>query len=272
MASFQDKIVLVTGGARGIGYLMGKKALQKGGRHLILWDVDENKLQQAKDDLSRSGFSVSTQIVDVSNSDRVEQAAKEVLTQHGHIDILFNNAGVVVGKSFHKHSSKDIDHTIDINVKGLMYVANQFLPVMMERNSGHIVSITSAVGLTPNPGMVVYASSKWAAVGWAESLRLEMKNSHPGIKFLNVMPSYVDTGMFSGVKAPLLMPLLDPEKITDKIMSSVEANRIHLKAPFMVKTTLFFRGLLPTWLYDFVAGRIFKVYESMNTFKGHSNE
>ncbi len=272
MASFQDKIVLVTGGAQGIGYLMGKKSLQQGAQHLILWDVDETKLQKAKKELTDSGFSVSTQQVDVSNSVQVEQAAKEVLAQYGHVDILFNNAGVVVGKSFHEHSAKDIDRTIDINVKGLMYVANQFLPTMMERNSGHLVSITSAVGLTPNPGMVVYASSKWAAVGWAESLRLELKASHTGIKFLNVMPSYIDTGMFSGVKAPLLMPLLDPEKITDKIISSVESEHIHLKAPFMVKTTLFFRGLLPTWLYDFVAGRIFKVYESMNTFKGHANE
>lgn len=251
---------------------MGKKSLQKGARHLILWDIDETKLQDAKNELLELGYSVSTQQVDVSSSDQVERAAKEVLTQFGHVDILFNNAGVIVGKLFHQHSSQDIDRTIDINVKGLMYVANQFLPKMMDRNSGHIVSITSAVGLTPNPGMVVYASSKWGAVGWAESLRLELKNSHPGIKFLNVMPSYIDTGMFSGVKAPLLMPLLDPEKITDKIISSVEAEHIHLKTPFMVKTTLFFRGILPTWLYDFVAGQIFKVYESMNTFKGHPNE
>lgn len=272
MASFQDKIILVTGGARGIGYLMGEKSLHKGARHLILWDVDEHQLQDAEKKLSDSGFSVSTHMVDVSNSGQVERAAKEVLAQFGYIDILFNNAGVVVGKLFHEHSSKDIDRTIDINVKGLMYVANQFLPIMMERNSGHMISITSAVGLTPNPGMVVYASSKWAAVGWAESLRLEMKASHPEIKFLNVMPSYIDTGMFSGVKAPLFMPLLDPEKITDKIISAVESEHIHLKAPFMVKTTLFFRGILPTWLYDFVAGRIFRVYESMNTFKGHSNE
>ncbi|MBO6522931.1 MAG: SDR family oxidoreductase [Balneolaceae bacterium] len=272
MTSFKNKTILVTGGASGIGYLLGEKSLLREARHLVIWDIDEDQLFVSASQLSAQGFSISTNRVDVSNADQVQDTAKEVLEEFGKVDILFNNAGVVVGKSFHQHTTEDIDRTIDINTKGLMYVARAFLPAMLESNSGHIVNITSAAGLTPNPGMTVYAASKWAAVGWAESLRLEVATTHPGVKFLNVMPSYIDTGMFEGVKAPRLTPLLDPDVITTKIIQHVEKEKIHLKAPFMVKTTLFFRGILPTRLYDFIAGKVFKVYESMETFKGRVNE
>ena len=272
MTSFKNKTVLVTGAASGIGYLLGKKSLLKEAKHLIMWDVNEDQLFASASKLSSKGFSVSTNKVDVSDAEQVQSVAKEILKDFGKVDILFNNAGIVVGKSFHEHTIEDIDRTMDINSKGLMYVARTFLPSMLESNSGHIINITSAVGLTPNPGMTVYAASKWAAVGWAESLRLEVEKKYPGVKFLNVMPSYIDTGMFDGVKAPRLMPLLDPDVITTQIIRYVEKEKIHLKAPFMVKTTLFFRGILPTRLYDFVAGKMFKVYESMETFKGRTNE
>lgn len=272
MSTFNNKTVLVTGGASGIGFLMGKKALINGAKHLIIWDINKDQLIFAASELAKHGYSVSTNVVDVSDSSQVQRTATEVLSAHGAVDILFNNAGIVVGKLFHEHSSDDIERTLGVNTLGLMLVANAFLPEMMKRDSGHIINITSAVGLTPNPGMTVYAASKWAAVGWSESLRLELKETHPGVRILNVMPGYINTGMFDGVKAPLLMPLLDPHKITNKIIRAVEKNRIHLKAPFLVKTTLIFRGLLPTRVYDFIAGKVFRVYESMNTFKGRTNE
>jgi len=116
--------------------------------------------------------------------------------------------------------------------------------------------------------MTVYAASKWAAVGWSDSLRIELEQNHENIKVLTVMPSYIKTGMFDGVKAPLLIPLLDPEKISAKIMNSVEKEKILLREPFMIKLSPFVRGILPAKIYDFVAGKILKVYSSMNTFTG----
>ncbi len=120
--------------------------------------------------------------------------------------------------------------------------------------------------------MTVYAGSKWAAVGWSESLNLEMvKSGHP-IKVLTVMPSYINTGMFEGVTTPLLMPLLDPEKITDKILQAVVKDKDRLREPFMVKLTPFIKGILPAKVYNFVAGKIIGVYRSMDTFKGRGTE
>ncbi|MBO6535464.1 MAG: SDR family oxidoreductase [Balneolaceae bacterium] len=272
MSSFTNKVVLITGGADGIGYLMGLKALQKGTRHLIIWDINSERLDQAVQQLSEKGFSVKGHTVDVSDPDQVLAEAEKVLSTFNSIDILINNAGVIVGKLFQEHSTTDIARTVGVNQLAPMYVTRAFLPAMLEQENGHIVTISSAVGLTPNPGMVVYASSKWGAVGWAESLRLEVTRNHPSIHFTNVMPSYIGTKMFTGVTPPRLMPLLDPEVITDKIIHAIETNRTTLKAPWLVKLTTLVRGVLPASWYDFVAEHVFKVYASMDTFKGKQDE
>jgi hypothetical protein len=86
------------------------------------------------------------------------------------------------------------------------------------------------------------------------------------------MPSYINTGMFDGVKAPLLIPLLDPHKISAKILDSVEKDKIYLREPFIIKLSPFIRGILPARIYDFVAGKLLKVYSSMDTFKGRKGD
>lgn len=268
MSTFKDKVVLVTGGASGIGFLIGKKSLQKGARHLIIWDINSDNLESSYSSLTKEGYSVSTQVVDISQAQSVDVAATELLTKHHKVDILFNNAGIIVGKPFHKHTSQEMEKTIGVNQLGLMYVTNSFLPMMMNSNSGHIVAITSSAGLTPNPGMVVYVSSKWGAVGWIESLRLELHRTHSGIKILNVMPGYIATKMFAEITPPRFMPLLDPNGITDKIINYVERNKTTLKAPSLVKITTLARGTLPQSWYNFIASKIFRVYTSMDTFKG----
>lgn len=272
MSYFKNKKVLVTGGASGIGFLMGKKALNRGASHLILWDINEDALLSSAATLTKLGFSVSTGLVDVRNHEQVQEEAEKVLSQYEKVDVLINNAGIVVGKSFHEHSYEDIDMTMGVNSLGLMFAARAFLPAMIEARSGQIVNIASAAGLTPNPHMTVYAASKWAALGWSDSLRLELAEISKDLRVLTVQPSYINTGMFAGVKSPRLVPLLDPDVISVKILDAVEKNKIHLREPFMVKLTPFFRGLLPARLYDFVAGKIFKVYESMSTFIGRNQK
>ena len=272
MSYFKNKKVLVTGGASGIGFLMGKKALERGASHLIIWDINEDALLSSAATLIKLGFSVSTGLVDVRNYEQIQEEAEKVLSEYEKVDVLINNAGIVVGNSFHEHSYEDIDVTMGVNSLGLMFVARAFLPVMIEARSGQIVNIASAAGLTPNPHMTVYAASKWAALGWSDSLRLELAEISKDLRVLTVQPSYINTGMFAGVKSPRLVPLLDPDAISVKILDAVEKNKIHLREPFMVKLTPFFRGFLPARLYDFVAGKIFKVYESMSTFIGRNQK
>jgi len=272
MTSFKNKTILITGAASGIGLLMGEMSLQRGAKHLVMWDIDAVALEKTSTELKNSGYSVSTNLVDVRDKKQVSKTGEEVLKAFGNVDVLINNAGIVVGKSFAEHSYEEIENTFAVNSLGIMYVARAFLPSMIKNKFGRIINIASAAGLTPNPGMTVYAASKWAAVGWSDSLRVELEQNNESVKVLTVMPSYIKTGMFDGVKAPLLIPLLDPHKISAKILDSVEKDKIHLREPFIIKLSPFLRGIFPARLYDFVAGKILKVYSSMDTFKGRNGD
>ena len=112
------------------------------------------------------------------------------------------------------------------------------------------------------------ASSKWAILGWSESLRLEMEQLKTGIGVTTVIPSYVDTGMFSGVKAPAFTPILTTEKIVDKMIHGIEAGKTEIRAPFIVHFTPFLKAVLPKKMFDWLAGSVLGVYHSMDTFKG----
>jgi short-subunit dehydrogenase len=116
--------------------------------------------------------------------------------------------------------------------------------------------------------MSVYAASKWAVLGWTESLYLEMKQNKTGIDITVVIPSYIDTGMFEGVKAPLLTPILTTEDIVDRMLKGIAKRKRSIKAPFMVRFTPLLKGILPAKLFDWIAGRVFGVYETMDSFKG----
>ena len=272
MSSFNNKNILVTGGANGIGKLMGLKALQEGAQCLVVWDVDELAMEKLTKECDANNRSCYTYKVNLLNSEEIEKAAEAVMEEVGNIDILFNNAGIVAGKSFLNQTKDDIQKTLAINVEAVMLTAKAFLSDMVEQNSGHIINISSASSLMGNPNMSVYAASKWAVTGWSESLRIELEQMGSNVKVTTVQPSYIDTGMFAGVKAPLLTPLLEPEDIANKIIRAVKNDKIILREPFMVKFTPFLKGILPTRMFDIVAGRLFKVYSSMNNFKGRGND
>ena len=270
MSSFRNKNILVTGGANGIGRLLSLKSLREGAKNLVVWDVDEESMQALADECKKEGWICHTYKVDLSDASEIEKTARLVKEEIGDIDILFNNAGIVVGKAFLNQSSEDIQKTISVNIEAVMLTARAFLQEMVDRRSGHIVNISSASSLMGNPNMAVYAASKWAVTGWSESLRLEMEQTKSNVKITTVQPSYIDTGMFEGVRAPLFTPFLDPDKITEKIITAVKNNKIILREPFMVKLTPFLKGVLPTRVFDLLAGKFFRVYSSMDRFTGRN--
>ncbi len=273
MSSFKNKTVLITGGASGIGRLMGEQSLALGASNLIIWDINKEGLATAVKDLKRTkAHDVNGYVVDVSDVNQIEQIATKTILDNGPIDILINNAGIVTGKKlFGEHTTEDIQRTFDINVLGVMHVTRVFLPDMIRLNKGHIVNIASASSLIGNPNMSVYASSKWAVLGWSESLRLEMDDYYPEIKVTTICPSYIDTGMFKGVKAPLLFPLLKPQEIVDKIIDAIQKDKEIVMAPDMVNFVPALRGILPPKIFDFFAGKL-GVYSSMDSFVGKKKD
>ncbi|MDX9928577.1 MAG: SDR family oxidoreductase [Bacteroidales bacterium] len=270
MKDFRGKRVLITGGASGIGKLMGEAALRKGAE-LIIWDINEQGTVTAVAELSKLGR-VMSQIVDISDTKSVMQAAELVKNNGGTPDLLINNAGIVPGnRYFHEHTHDDIDRTMNINALAAMHLTLAFLPDMIARNSGHVCNIASSAGLVSNPRMTVYVASKWATTGWSDSLRIEMQRQKISINVTTVTPYYIDTGMFAGVHSPLV-PILKPETAVRKIIRGIEHNRIFVSMPWSMHFVRLCQGLLPIFIFDWIMGDVLRVYNTMENFTGRNKQ
>jgi len=148
-----------------------------------------------------------------------------------------------------------------------MHLCKLFLPGMVQQKNGHIVNIASAAGMVSNPKMSVYAASKWAVIGWSDSLRLEMEALGTGVKVSTVTPYYINTGMFAGVHSSII-PILEPEVAAKRIIRGIEKNRIFIRMPGIVYVLQLVKGILPARWFDVVVGRWMGVYDTMKEFKG----
>lgn len=263
------KTVLITGAAMGMGRLYAELAVREGAANLVLWDLNASLLAQTAAELG--GNNIRIQTVDVSSLEQIKAAAAVVLSEVGAPDLLINNAGIVRGKYFWEHDHEnDIELTMRVNSLGPMHITRAFLPEMMaDKSQRRIVNIASAAGLVSNPKMSIYAASKWAAVGWSDSLRLELaKTGHGNIKVTTVCPTYITTGMFDGAKPMLLTPLMTPEMVVGKVWQSMKAGKSMVLMPWTVQLSKVLKGLLPQRAWDFLASKVFGVYSTMDDFVG----
>ena len=263
--------VLITGGASGIGKIMGRMALEKGARNLIIWDINIAAIEAAKQEFKELG-NVYGYRVDVSSNDTVVNTYKRVLEDCGEVDILINCAGIVTSnKTFDQMSADEITRTININTIAPMFVAHAMLPGMLRRNRGHICTITSAGGMLSNPKMSVYAASKWGATGWSDSVRIELQEMKSKVRITTVAPYYINTGMFDGVKSPII-PILKPEYVSRKVLRAIEKNKNFAGIPFGFHFIRFWQAFLPTRVFDFFFGKVFGIYHAMDQFTGRTKQ
>ena len=261
--------VLITGGASGIGKIMGRMALEKGARNLIIWDINIAAIEAVKQEFKELG-NVYGYRVDVSSNDTVVNTYKRVVEDCGEVDILINCAGIVTSnKTFDQMSADEITRTININTIAPMFVAHAMLPGMLRRNRGHICTITSAGGMLSNPKMSVYAASKWGATGWSDSVRIELQEMKSKVRITTVAPYYINTGMFDGVKSPII-PILKPEYVSRKVLRAIEKNKNFAGIPFGFHFIRFWQAFLPTRVFDFFFGKVFGIYHAMDQFTGRT--
>lgn len=264
---FQDTVVVITGGASGIGKIMGRMAMEKGAKALAIWDINETNLDAVVKEHSALGV-VKGYKVDVSDFETVKTAYAQTVADLGPVDVLINNAGVVTtNKTFDENTQRDIDLTITINTIAPMYVALAMLPDMIARDRGHILNITSAAGLLANPRMSVYAASKWAAMGWSDSVWIELKEKQSRVHITTFAPYFINTGMFDGVKS-WFFPILDPEKTAKRALCAVEKNKRFQGMPFAFRFARLMQGILPMRGADFIFGEVFGIYHAMDKFTG----
>lgn len=268
--------VLITGGASGIGRIMGRICLEKGASNLIVWDINQANIDKTEAELSdvkpaEAGVSkgqIHSYIVNVSDPQAIKSAYEKVKSEIGEVDILVNCAGIVRGNNtFDKQTVQDIDLTMDINANAPMYVALAVLPDMLRRDRGHICNIASAAGMLGVPKLSVYCASKWAVIGWTESMRVELKQARSHVRVTSVAPYFINTGMFDGVNSKVF-PILDPEKTAAKIIRAVEVGKSFRGIPFAYHFIRIWQGLLPNFLFDFIFGKVFGVYSVMDHFTG----
>ena len=253
-----------------MGRLMAMKMARLGGR-VVVYDVAAGALEALVDEICAAGWDARGYVCDVSDRREVYRLAAEVKAKVGPAHIVVNNAGIISGQRLLDIPDERIEAVFGVNVLALFWVTKAFLPEMIERNSGHIVTMASAAGLLGVNRQTDYSASKHAAIGFTESLRVELKKGgYTGIKTTIVEPFYTDTGMMEGVKSrfPRLLPILKQEEVADRVIRAVLQDEQEIRVPFMLNLVPVFR-VLPVALFDRVA-EFFGVHESMDCFVGRS--
>ncbi|MFC8382954.1 MULTISPECIES: SDR family NAD(P)-dependent oxidoreductase [unclassified Nocardia] len=265
------KRVLITGAAMGLGKLFAEKAVAEGADAVVLWDINELALRETAAQLTAAGGKVHHYVVDVSSQDSIREAGEAVRKEVGGIDILVNNAGIVRGNTYfwETENRADIDKTMAINSLAPMYVTLEFLPGMVAgAGEGRVLNIASSAGLVANPRMAVYAGSKWAALGWSDSVRLELEQAgHDHVKVTTVCPTYINTGMFDGAKGILFTPMLEQHEVVDTSWSEMKKGGALVVLPWTSRMNRALTGLLPIKVRDFYLNAV-GVYHSMDQFTG----
>lgn len=268
MSHLKLKRVLITGAARGIGKVMALRFAAKGAE-LVLTDIQADLLDETRAELVEQGARCRAYVVDVTDPKAIADARDRIHSEMGKIDILVNNAGVVIGGPFLDVSIEQHQLTYRVNTEGPVLMTHAFLPDLIDGPRGHLVFIASASGFVGLPNGTTYASSKWAAIGFAESIRAELKHlGHKTVDVTTVCPTYINTGMFDGVEPPKTTHLLDPEFVAEKVVTAVEKRQVWVLEPWIVKITPILKHCLPTSVSDFLS-EAFGANKSMDQWSGH---
>ena len=268
MQSLTGKTVLITGAGCGIGQLMAREAAAERA-NLALIDINTENLKAVEGELQQFHGRVAAFACDISDREAVAGVSQLVKDQFGHVDVLINNAGIVKGKPFTDLTLDEMQRTMDVNYWGHVYFTHQFLPGMIARGRGNIVNIASSSGMLGMVNLTDYCASKFADVGFSESLRRELKSSgHTNITVTCVCPYVIDTGMFKGFKPLLFNPVLKPEQVASAVMTAIRKNKSYVIQPFfMILMTRLLKVILPTGLFDWVL-HITGGSRAMSSFKG----
>ena len=269
MKNVRGRVVLITGAGGGIGRLMSLEFAKLGAK-LVVVDKDGKAAEETASIARSLGVEARGFEVDVTDRPAILALREVIHRDFGRVAVLVNNAGVVFGGPLTKTPWERHKLTFDVNVFGVVAFTHAFLDDMVSEPEGHLVNIASASGFIGLPFGSTYAASKWAVIGFSESVRQELlTDGSAHVKVTTVCPSYIATGMFDGVKGPFLTPILKPQAIVDKVMAAVKNDRAWVLEPFMVKLTPFLRGVLPTSIFDW-AGKLFGVSTSMMHWRGHN--
>jgi short-subunit dehydrogenase len=198
--SLEEKVVVITGGSRGLGLAMARE-FGAGGARLALIARDEAELERAAAELREKNFEVSIWPVDLTQGDGCETVLEKITDHHGSLDVLVNNAGEIVVGPFETLTHDDFHRSLAIHLWAPLRLMQAALPILRRQGGGRIANISSIGGKIPVPHLSSYCAGKFALVGLSGTLRAELKKD--GIFITTVCPGLMRTGshwnaMFKG--------------------------------------------------------------------------
>jgi 3-oxoacyl-[acyl-carrier protein] reductase len=214
MKRLQDKVAIITGGARGIGKATAQLFTQEGAK-VILWDMLDAGEDTARE-LRAQGYSAEFMKVSVTDIPALEAATQKVVEQYGQIDILINNAGITRDRSLLKMSHEEWNQVIDVNLTGVFNCTKAVVPYMVERKYGRIVCTSSVVGITGNFGQTNYSATKAAIIGMVKTWAKELGKHN--ITSNAVAPGFILTDMTDMI----------PEEVRNQTIAGIPVKRMGL--------------------------------------------
>ncbi|XP_061779573.1 retinol dehydrogenase 10-A [Nerophis lumbriciformis] len=248
--SIEGELVLITGSGGGLGRLFAQE-FSKRGAEVVLWDIDATSNERTAELVRGMGGDVHAYTVDVTKSEDVYRHADLLRKELGRdVTVLINNAGVVAGRNVLDCPDELIERTLRVNCHALFWTVKAFLPQMKAQNHGHVVTIASVLGLFSTACVEDYCASKFAAVGFHESLAHELLAEElEGVKTTLVCPYIVDTGMFEGCKireeVELILPPLEPQYCVEQAMNAILIDQPLVCIPRLTYLPFLCRALLP---------------------------
>lgn len=258
MKTYKNKIVVITGASSGIGRQVAIDFSKMGAKTIILISRDTKKL---KDVASIIGDKSESMICQCDISQRVEvlRSAERILNTYGNVDILVNNAGIGRLSQVKDQSLDDIEKITAVNYYGMLYCTKSFLNSMLKRNTGHIVNVASLAASFGIPGLAAYCGSKFAVLGFSESLYHELRGTGVGITVVSpigVNTSFFDHESFSNQHYNRKL-FLKPSAVSRAILRAATSPRLEIVVPFYMRGAVWLKETFPYLVNPFVS-RTFK--------------
>jgi 3-oxoacyl-[acyl-carrier protein] reductase len=209
----QDKVCIVTGGAQGIGLATALKFAREGAS-VAIWDLTQSGIDEAVRQCGEAGAQAAGWVVDVTQREMVDAAARGTLERFGRIDVLVNNAGITKDARLQKMSVEQFDRVIDVNLRGVFHCTQAVVDPMVEQGCGVVLNASSVVGLYGNFGQTNYAASKFGVIGFTKTWSREL--GPKGIRVNAVAPGFVMTHILDTI----------PEKVLTDMKSRVPLHRL----------------------------------------------
>lgn len=255
---YTGKVVVITGASSGIGEQSAEE-FAKLHANVILVSRNEAQLQKIAIELSKYKTETFVYACDVSDRDQVDKMGKIIIEKFGTIDVLVNNAGFGIYNTVEKTKIDELESQISTNFLGMMYCTKAFLPQLLKQRSGHIVNVASVAGSIGIPGMAAYCASKFAMLGFSESLFHELKGTGVGVTV--VSPIMVRTNFFKhesfGRMPRYSTTSLDPKTVANAVVRAASSPRLEIVIPQFVRIAIWMKQTFP-YLINPIVGGIFR--------------